>query len=433
MATMNESALEKDQTPVNQLVDHLFRHESGKLVSVLTKILGTDNIELAEDVVQDALAEAIDQWTYKGIPENPTGWLYTVAKYKAINFVNREKHKRKYKSEVVHLLQYDWTAEPTINHLFSAQEIEDDQLRMMFTCCHSSITSDSQVALILKTLCGFSVSEIAHAFLTNDDSIAKRLVRARQIIRENRVTFDVPVGGDLETRLDSVLETLYLLFSEGYNASAGVDVIRQELCEEAIRLTKLIVDSNLIKQKHSVYALLALMLLNASRFSARQNSEGNIIDLANQDRGRWNREMIQSGIFYLSQSVTTNYVSRYQIMAAISAHHCAAEDDASTDWKGILLLYNNLSELDHSPIVLLNRAVAVSKVFGVQQAIDELEKLSDNSSLANYSHYYSTLAELYLILQKPREALPLFEKAKTMARNEKEVEHLQARIMLCNT
>lgn len=176
-----------DKEKTTDLLDHLFRHESGKLVSVLTKILGTDNINLAEDVVQDALAEAIDQWSYKGVPENPTGWLYRVAKYKAINFINREKNKLKYSSEVIRLLQSEWTAEPALDYFFSEPEIEDDQLRMMFTCCHPSISVDSQIALTLKTLCGFSVPEIANAFLTHEESITKRLVRARQTIRENKI------------------------------------------------------------------------------------------------------------------------------------------------------------------------------------------------------------------------------------------------------
>ena len=239
----------KENENINQLIDHLFRHESGKMVSVLTKILGAENIDLAEDVVQDAIIEAINQWTYKGVPENPTGWLYTVAKYKALNFIRREKVHQKYSSEAIHFLQSEWTAEPAMNHFFSEQEIKDDQLRMMFTCCHPSISSDSQIALTLKTLCGFSIPEIAKAFLTINENINKRLVRARQTIRENKVSFEVPFGNEFEDRLNSVLETIYLLFNEGYNASEGTEIIRQELCNEAIRLIHLISDYPGIIQK----------------------------------------------------------------------------------------------------------------------------------------------------------------------------------------
>jgi RNA polymerase sigma factor (sigma-70 family) len=415
------------------LIDHLFRHESGKLVSVLTKILGTDNIDLAEDVVQDAMAEAIDQWAYKGVPENPTGWLYRVAKFKAINFIKREKNGRKYSSEVIHFLQSKWTAEPALDYFFSEPEIEDDLLRMMFTCCHPSISVDSQIALTLKTLCGFSVPEIANAFLTHEDSVTKRLVRARQTIRENKISFNLPSGSDFENRLSSVLEAIYLLFNEGYNASNGESIIRLELCEEAIRLTQLIADSKLIGKKNSALALLSLMLFNVSRFRSRQNDEGAIVELANQNRALWDKEMIQKAIACLDQSLTDNSISKYHIMATISAHHCTAADDASTDWKDILSLYNNLGEIDKSPLVLLNRAVAISKAYGAQTAIYELEKLWNDPFLNKYSFYYSTLAELYLNLSQPHKSLPLFEKAISFSHNNKELKHLEMRMNHCRS
>lgn len=417
----------------NLLIDHLFRHESGKLVAVLTKILGTDNIDLAEDVVQDAMAEAIHQWAYKGVPENPSGWLYRVAKYKAINFINREKTKRKYSSEVIHFIQSEWTAEPAMDYFFSETEIEDDQLQMIFTCCHPSISADSQIALTLKTLCGLSVLEIANAFLTSEESIAKRLVRARQIIRVNKISFSLPLGNEFENRLNNVLETIYLLFNEGYNASGGEDLIRLELCKESIRLTQLIADSELISKKHSAWALLALMFLNGSRFNSRQSEDGAIVELSNQDRSRWDKEMIQKGLDYLEQSITEKSISKYHIMATISAHHCTAPDDSSTDWKGILSLYNNLAEIDNSPLVLLNKAVAVSKVYGGQSAIDQLEKLANDPLLSKYSYYYSTMAELYLHLNKVDKSLPLLEKAVSFAHNDREIRYLEARIIQCHS
>src|SRR5688500_7888859 len=221
---------------VSQLIDHLFRRESGKLVSVLTRIFGSENLDLAEDVVQDSLVEALKQWTYKGIPEKPSAWLFMVAKNKALNIINREKYKRKYSSDVAHFLQSEWTAEPALNHIFSEQQIVDDQLRMMFTCCHPAISADSQVALILKTLCGFSIPEIAKAFLTTEENVNKRLVRARQKIRDDKIPFEVPEGKDLEARLEAVLEAIYLLFNEGYSASTGNDLVRFELDRKSTRL-----------------------------------------------------------------------------------------------------------------------------------------------------------------------------------------------------
>jgi RNA polymerase sigma factor (sigma-70 family) len=288
-----------EQLEINQLIDHLFRHESGKMVAVLTRIFGSENLDLAEDVVQDSLIEAIKHWGFKGIPDNPSAWLFRVAKNKALNIINREKYKTRYTTDVIHLLQSEWTAEPAADHLFSEKEILDDQLRMMFTCCHPSISSDSQVALILKTLCGFSIPEIAKAFLTNEENINKRLVRARQKIRESKIAFEVPAGKDLKEKLRVVLEIIYLLFNEGYSASTGQELIRYEICEEAIRLTEIIKGHPAIHDKSNVYALLALMQLNASRFRARQDAEGNIFTLEQQNRSLWDITLIGKGFLYL--------------------------------------------------------------------------------------------------------------------------------------
>ena len=283
---------------VSQIVDNLFRHDSGRLVSVLTRVFGAENIELAEDVVQDSLVEALNQWTYKGIPENPSGWLFTVAKNKALNIISRERNRKKYTSDVAHFLDSEWTVQPALNHIFSEQQILDDQLRMMFTCCHPSISSDSQVALTLKTLCGFSILEIAKAFLTTEENINKRLVRARQKIRDDKIAFEVPEGMYLETRLAAVLETIYLLFNEGYSASTGNDLIRFELCGEAIRLAGIIAEHQAIQNKSNVYAVLALMYLNASRFKARTSDRGDILTLAEQDRSQWDLNLMQKGFIF---------------------------------------------------------------------------------------------------------------------------------------
>jgi RNA polymerase sigma factor (sigma-70 family) len=416
---------------VNQLVDHLFRHESGKLVSVLTRIFGSENLDLAEDVVQDSLVEALKQWTYKGIPERPSAWLFMVAKNKALNIINREKNKRKYSSDVAHFLQSEWTAEPALNHIFSDKQIVDDQLRMMFTCCHPAISSDSQVALILKTLCGFSIPEIAKAFLTTDENINKRLVRARQKIREYKIPFEVPEGKYLESRLDAVLEAIYLLFNEGYSASTGNDLVRFELCEEAIRLSEIIATHEALPDKSNVHAILSLMYLNACRFKSRTDGQGNILTMAEQDRILWDRSFMQKGFYYLEKSTLHKTHSIYHILAAISAYHCAAPDFESTDWSGILALYDKLIQIDDSPVVLLNRAIVVSKVTGALEGLHELEKIKDSPALASYHLFYSAQAELYLQLNEPGKASSCLERAIQLSPLQAEKDLLQKKLDRC--
>jgi len=405
--------MEQPSAEINHLVDHFFRHEHGKMVSVLTKILGSQNIDLAEDVVQDALVEALNQWQYGDIPENPSGWMFRVAKNKALNQLKREQYKREYSSEAAYLLQSD--SNDPLNALFSEQEIRDDQLRMIFTCCHPAITPDSQVALALKTLCGFSIPEIAKAFLTTEENINKRLVRARQKIRDDHIPFEVPSGKDLEQRLQTVLETIYLLFNEGYSASKGDDIIRYELCEEAIRLAQMLAGSSAISRKGNVYALLALMFLNASRFRARQDKDGNLLTMAEQDRSLWDRQFMGSGFYYLQQSMQNNELSMYHILAAISANYCAAQDYASTDWNTILSLYNNLLEFDRSPLILLNRAIALAKVDGPEKGLSELEQIENNPALKFYHLFYSTRAEFYIQLNDFSHAVSSLEKAMELA------------------
>src|SRR5258706_2164940 len=414
-----------------EIVAHLFRKESGRLVAVLTRLFGPHNLDLAEDVVQDSFTEAINQWNYNGIPGNPTAWIFKVAKNKAINILNREKYKRQYISDISNLFQSEWTAEPATQYFFSEQEILDDQLRMMFTCCHPAVTADSQVALSLKTLCGFSIPEIAKAFLTTEENIKKRLVRARQRIRENKIPFEVPQGKELEKRLQAVLETLYLLFNEGYSASKGNDIIRYELCEESIRLTGIIVQHRAIQNKTNVYALLALMQLNASRFKARQDDKGRLVTMEEQNRSLWNQELIEKGIANLDQSSSGHHLSVYYILAAISACHCTAPDYKSTDWKTILSLYDSLIEIDNSPVILLNRSVAISKVNGVQKALEELEQLKNIQSLSGYYLFYSTQAEFYIRSNEFVKARDSLEKAITLAPLQAEKDLLRERLSAC--
>jgi RNA polymerase sigma-70 factor (ECF subfamily) len=418
------------QPGINVLADHLFRHEYGKLVSILTGIFGPEHLQLAEDVVQDCLVEAIGHWSYEGVPDNPAAWLFRVAKNKALNIVNREKYKRQYISELTSHQKHDWT-EPTIENGFSEEQILDDQLRMIFTCCHPSISTDSQIALALKTLCGFSIPEIAKAFLTTEETLNKRLVRARQKIREARIPFEVPHGSRLRTRMKAVLETIYLLFNEGYSASRGEDVIRYDLCGEAIRLAELIERHPAIQDKSELHALLALMQLNASRFNGRQDDQGNLLTLEEQDRSKWNLELITKGILNLKKSIDGSPVSGYQVLATISAHHSTAHDFESTDWDSILQLYDNLVQIDSSPVVLLNRAVALSKVKGPGPALQELDNLNGNLVLRHYHLYYSTKAEFNIQLGQYSDALESLGKAINLAALDAEKKLIRGRIQSC--
>ena len=419
-----------DQTEINKLVDHLFRHQSGKMVAVLTRIFGSENLDLAEDVVQDSLIEAIKLWTYKGIPDNPSAWLFKVAKNKALNIINREKYKRQYSSDVAHFLQSEWTFEPALSHLFSEQEILDDQLRMMFTCCHPSITTDSQVALTLKTLCGFSIQEISKAFLTTDENVNKRLARARKKIRKEKISFEVPTGKNLEKRLQAVLETIYLLFNEGYSASTGDDLIRYEVCEEAMRLTEIIAEHPSIENKSDVFALLSLMQLNASRFKARQDDKGNILTLDKQNRLLWDYSLMEKGFENLEKSAD-NLISSYHILATISAYHCSAINYSETDWQSILSLYDKLVQIDNSPIVSLNRAIALSKVSGSKKAIDELKKIEEIPSIKLNHLFYSTKAEFQIELNQFDKAADTLEKAIELAPMKSEKTLLQKKLLHC--
>ena len=414
-----------DEKNISDKIDHLFRYEYGKLVSVLTKTFGTSNIELAEDVVQEAMLEALNKWEYSGIPKNPVGWIYKVAKYKAVNILNREKYKWEYASDIAHHLQSEWTVEPTLKYIFTDKEIADDQLRMIFTCCHPSISTDSQIALTLKTLCGFSIPEVAKAFLTTEENINKRLVRARKTIKDANIPFEVPIGKELEVRLSSVLETIYLLFNEGYNATSGDNLIRLELCEEAIRLAEIIASNPNINSSN-IYALLALMTFNISRFNSRIDEFDNVMDLEHQERSQWDKELIKKGLYYLEFAAYRNEVSIYHILATISAQHCTAPDYKSTDWKSILHLYDMLIEIDKSPIVLLNRAVVISKTSNPKKALEQIAKIKDNSTFYTYLPYYTTKAELHFQNNEPKIAqrllsealkLPLEKKQKSFIKN----------------
>jgi RNA polymerase sigma-70 factor (ECF subfamily) len=306
---------------IHQAVDHLFRHESGKMIAVLTKLLGLQHLELAQDIVQDSLLQAMNTWSYKGLPDNPAGWLYRVARNKAIDHLRREKSWSTISPQYAYLLESTHTS--TADPLFEAHAIEDSMLRMLFACCHPSITVESQLALALKTLCGLTNAEIAKAFLTNEDTIAKRIYRAREKMRTQNVQLELPAASQLQSRLHTVLHCLYLLFNEGYNAAHPNRLIREELCEEAMRLAYLLTQHSLTALPRT-YALLALFCFQASRLQARIDDHGNIILLQQQNRDHWYRPLIDKGFEYLELAAEPFELSPYHIEAGIASLHAAA-------------------------------------------------------------------------------------------------------------
>lgn len=377
---------------IARLAEHLFRHETGKLVSVLIGIFGIDRLQLAEDVVQEAIVRAFQTWPYYGIPKNPAAWLTQTAKNLALDLIRREKLFAEKQPQIISFIE-QWSSECNEEDSPSfASEIKDGRLRLMFACCHPLIPHDSQTVLALKTLCGFSPAEIAKAFLTTEAAIAKRLTRARQKIRELQIPFEIPAGEELSRRLDAVLQTLYLLFNEGYKASSGESLVRADLCEEAIRLATLLAEQPAGNQPRT-HALLALMLLNAARLPARMDGDGNLLRLKEQDRSRWNKATMARGFFHLAQSATGDELTVYHLQAGIAACHCAAADYVSTDWPHILNLYDRLAVLDDSPVVALNRAVALAHVHGPRAAIETITAIQNQPALASYYLLHAVLGE----------------------------------------
>ena len=415
-------------TGVSQLVEHLFRHESGKMVATLTRIFGIEHLNLAEDVVQETLSRALQTWPYRGVPENPSAWIMRASRNLALDVIRRQTTFRAKEAEIARLIERDASAPETAN--FSENEIADDRLRMMFVCCHPVIPAEAQVALALKTLCGFSVMEIGRAFLTSEAAIAKRLTRAKQKIQEARIPFEIPVGAELARRLDSVLQSLYLLFNEGYKASSGEKLVRDELCQEAIRLTELLAN-HLAGNQPKTHALLALMLLNAARFAAREDPHGNLLRLQEQDRTRWDQMTIARGMSHLRESAAGDGLSEYHLQAGIAVCHAMAIDYESTDWERILSLYDRLMEFDDSPVVALNRAVAVANVHGPKAGLEAVRAIRGREKLDAYHLFYSVIGELEMRLNHHGAAAREFRKAFELAATKSERAFLLKRLQAC--
>ena len=401
-----------------ELIPHLFRTEFTKITSVLCKLFGIEHIELAEDIASETFLSALETWTYKGIPQNPTAWLYIIAKNKAANHLKRNQlFAKKIAGEIKHSSEKN--EEIAID--LSDKNITDSQLQMLFALCHPSIPQEAQIGLSLRILCGFGIDEIANAFLTNKETINKRLYRAKEKLRVEKVAIEVPGEAEINERLETVLTTLYLLFSEGYYSETQDAVLREDLCLEAMRLTYLLVENEKTNLPN-VNALLALMCFHASRFAARKNDTGEIVLYNDQDESLWNQELILKGKYFLNQSARGNKISKYHLEASIAYWHTIKED-TKEKWEIILQLYNHLLQIEYSPVAALNRTFALSKANGKEEAIREAEKLK----LTSNHFYFVLLGELYTDIDN-KKAKENFEKALSLAKTATDKQTIQKQL-----
>jgi RNA polymerase sigma-70 factor (ECF subfamily) len=410
--------------------DHLFRHEAGRMVAALTRVFGLHNLELAEDVVQDAFCRALEVWKLRGIPENPSAWLMKSAKNRALDVLRRERTARTFAPDVGRLLQTEWTMANAVAEIFDSTEIEDDQLRMMFSCCHARLSEATQVMLVLQLVGGFGVREIAAAFVSSHSAVEKRLTRAKRTLAESQALFDIADSADFAARLPAVQRALYLIFSEGYHGASAQAVVRADLCHEAIRLTRLLAEHPLAATP-STHALLALMYLDGARLPARLDPSGNLNTLFDQDRSCWDRAMIGQGRAWLERSATGSALSRYHVEAAIADVHAMAPRFDATDWKTIVSLYDTLMTIAPSPIVALNRAIAIAQLAGPQSGLDAIDAIVERHRLTEYPFYHATLGELELRRNNLDVAREHFQAAVALARNPVERRFYQSRLSAC--
>lgn len=413
---------------VSGLVDHLFRREAGKMVSYLTRIFGIGRLRMAEDVVQETLCRALETWPVYGVPENPPAWLMRVARNRAIDLVRRDGRF----SRIVPELERELASEDSqsVENAAFANEIRDDQLRMMFSCCHPGLSTEARMTLILKTLCGFGVAEIAHALLVSEDSIEKRLTRARNLLRASGEFVEIATAPDIPERLEAVYQATYLLFSEGYHGTRAEATVREELCFEAIRLA-LLLSEHPESAGERTYALLALFCFQAARLPGRTSEDGGLVQLRMQDRSKWDRHLIARGFYFLDRASFGDVLSEFHVEAGIAALHCAAPSYDETEWGKILGLYNTLYRLDPSPIVALNRAVALGNAHGPDEGLAEIGKIPDAERLRDYPFYEAAQGEFHLIAGRPGEAVKHFERAIELARSPAEKEFFGRKVREC--
>jgi len=409
------------------MLEHLFRHQSSRILAHLTRLLGSAHLELAEEAVQEAMLRALQVWPDKGVPENASAWLFRVAHNAAIDAVRRDRVGGQKSAVVVATLCQSAATAPD-DPDFEAQ-LRDDELRLVFMCCHPRITRNTRAVLSLKVAGGFNVREIARAFLADDAAIAQRLVRARRQIREQHLTLDMPHGAELKQRLDSVIEVIYLMFNEGYTAHEGEDLIRTDLCFEALRLGQLIASSSIAEPR--VHALITLMALQAARLPARTDEAGDLILLEDQDRTRWDQRLIAIGFHHFDLAMNGDEISEYHAQAAIAVTHARAEGRESIDWPTILELYEQLFAMNPSPVVALNRAVAIAKVRGAAAALQSIEPLAGDPQLNGYYLFLAVRGHLLLDLGQRSEAADWFRKALTLRCSEPERRFLRRKIAEC--
>lgn len=413
-----------------ELSDHLFRHEAGRMVATLTRIFGVHNLALAEDVVQDAFCRALEVWKLRGVPENPSAWLMAAAKNRALDVLRRERTVRTFEPELTRFVQSEWTLAPALAELFSTDAIKDDLLRMMFSCCQARLSEESQVTLILHILCGFSVGEVANAFVSTHAATEKRITRAKKVLAQSKKLFDVERTKDVAARLPSVHRALYLLFNEGYHGASPESAIREDLCREAIRLTAVLLEHP-AGAAPATYALAALMCFNAARLPGRLDASGNLSPFFEQDRAQWDRELIAEGLRLLDLSAVGTELTEYHIEAGIARVHAMAERAEDTDWAGIVSLYDLLMSTRPSPVVALNRAIAIAERDGAERGLEEIGRIDDAERLDRYPFYWAAMGEFELRLDRNEEAMQHFRIARKLARNEAERRFLAQRMVAC--
>ena len=402
--------------PVEDSIDHLFRHQAGQMVAILVRIFGLAHLSLAEDVVQEAFIKALKIWPFEGAPDHPKAWLLKVARNRALDVLRRQDNWREKAAEL------GSTLDALSRESFEAdshflKELQDDQLRLIFACCHPKIHRNAQVALTLKTAGGFGVSEIARAFLAKPSTIAQRLVRAKRQLRESEVDLAFPSPAQLPARRESVLEALYLMFNEGYSALEGEDLVREDLCHEALRIALLLADHPTAGAPE-VDAAAALFAFQSARLGTRTDHAGDLMLLSQQDRQRWDPSLIRLAIRRLGKAARGDRITTYHLEARIACHHALAPDYEATDWPAILESYDGLMNLNPSPVVALNRAVALGKVEGPAAALEAAESLREEPALRDYYPLHATLGQLYLQLDRSREAEHHFERALELTASE---------------
>jgi len=414
-----------------ELSDHLFRREAGRMVAALTRVFGVHNLALAEDVVQDAFCRAMEVWRMRGVPENPSAWLMATAKNRALDVLRRQRAARTFAPELGRLLESEWTLAPVVEELFAANAIKDDLLRMMFSCCHPRLSEEAQVALILNILCGFSVDEIAGAFVSSHAAIEKPMARAKKIFSGSKRLFDVTAPAEFSKRLPAVQRALYFLFNEGYHGASPETAVRTELCHEAMRLGVILLDHPLGGTPSS-YALSALMCFDAARLPSRVDASGNLISLFDQDRSLWDQNLVLKGLKLMELSASGPELTEYHVEAAIASIYSTAARAEETNWQTIVSLYDTLMTIRPSPIVALNRAIAVAQRDGPERGLEEIAAIKDRDRLSAYPFYAAALGELELRSGREDAAREHFRTAQGLARNPMERRFLDRRMEACD-